>query len=385
MKPIKIIVAGDFLPSNNNYTLFEKGDAETLYGKKICKLFADADFSIVNLEGPLTDATVPQSKDGPAIKAPKATIAGIKNLGLSAVALANNHITDYLQPGISDTYRVLQQAGIQYVGNVIREGNCNNFLSIDMGEKKVCVYNVSETFFNQPTKDHDGANVYDEWIVLNEIKELKQRHDFLIVIYHGGTEYFPYPTPQTRRRFHRMADCGADFITAQHTHCVGCEEFYNGSYLLYGQGNFLFARQKRPITQQGLITELEIKDDSFVVTNHLIRLNDNILYYDRDQNMDSFKERSCHVNDEDYLIKMFYEIKVEELLRKFIPSFKGKYPFRRVLNFLPSKVMLHERTTYTKGQLLRNLNVVQGDRNRENIYYVWKYLLDKNDEKAGQK
>lgn len=118
MKPVKIIVAGDLLPSENNYSLFEKGDVETLYGKEICHLFADADFSIANLEGPLTDSTVPQQKDGPGIKAPKATIAGIKGLGISAVALANNHITDYLQPGIDDTYRTLQQAGIQYVGNV---------------------------------------------------------------------------------------------------------------------------------------------------------------------------------------------------------------------------------------------------------------------------
>lgn len=35
---------------------------------------------------------------------------------------------------------------------------------------------------------------------------------------------------------------GADIITAQHTHCNGCEEWYNGTYLLYGQGNFLFSR-----------------------------------------------------------------------------------------------------------------------------------------------
>ena len=91
MKPIRIIVAGDLLPSKENISLFEKGDANALYGKEICQLFSEADFSIANLEGPLTDADLAQEKDGPGIKAPKATIAGIKNLGIKAVALANNH------------------------------------------------------------------------------------------------------------------------------------------------------------------------------------------------------------------------------------------------------------------------------------------------------
>ena len=217
MNPIRVLIAGDLLPSENKYPLFEEGNAEALFGKEICQLFSNSDISIANLEGPLTDSSFPLKKDGPGIKAPKSSIAGIKRLGLTAVALANNHITDYLQPGIDDTIAVLREAGIKYVGIAPRR-SCsspvNSHLSFEVRGRKICIYNVSETFFNRPTKDMDGANVYDEWIVLNEIKELKQTHDFLIVIYHGGAEYFPYPTPQTRTRFHRMADCGADFITS---------------------------------------------------------------------------------------------------------------------------------------------------------------------------
>ena len=275
MESIRIIVAGDLLPSVNNYELFEKGDANELFSEEICRLFADADFSIANLEGPLTDSECPQKKAGPAIKAPTKTVTGIKNLGLSAVALANNHVTDYLQQGVEDTVRVLELSEIKHVGIVAGGGNLSGgkkYLSLDEKGKKVCIYNVSETFFNQPDQDGLGANTYDEWIVCNEIKELKKSHDFLIVIYHGGAEYLPYPSPQTKTRFHRMADCGADFITAQHTHCIGCEEWYKGSYLLYGQGNFLFARQKKypGLTKDGLVSEVCISDEGFKVKNHRI-------------------------------------------------------------------------------------------------------------------
>lgn len=381
MRPINIIVAGDLLPSENNYSLFEKGDIETLYGKEICRLFAEADFSIANLEGPLTDATVPQQKDGPGIKAPIATIAGIKNLGIHAVALANNHITDYLQCGIEDTYNVLQRAGIQYVGNVMMDGKVlrhNNFLSLNLGEKKVCVYNVSETFFNRPTIDHDGANVYDEWLVLNEIKDLKQRHDFLIVIYHGGAEYLQYPTPQTRTRFHRMADCGADFITSQHTHCIGCEEWYNGSYLLHGQGNFLFARQKKypKLTKQGLVVDISIYDDGFSVKNHIVNIKDNVLRYDDKQNFTDFYARSKRLDDEEFVIGQYTKLKVEEIMQKYLISAKGDYPFRRITARICPKSRKHPESTYSFAQILRNYNVLQGDRRSEDMYYVWQYLLD---------
>lgn len=380
-EPIKILIAGDLMPSENNFELFEKGDAKALFGKEICQLFSDTDFSIANLEGALTDSIIPQQKDGPCIKAPTSTIAGIKNLGLSAVALANNHITDYLQQGIDDTLNILDEVGILHVGIAPRKG-CpsppDSHLSITINDKKICIYNISETLFNSPTKEMDGAYLYDEWIVLNEIRVLKQQHDFLIVIYHGGAEYFPFPTPQTRKRFHRMADCGADFITAQHTHCVGCEEWYKGSYLLYGQGNFLFARQKKypNLTKQGLVTEIVINGDGFLVNHHIVNIKDDVLRYDNQQDLTPFYERSQLLDDDEFIIEQFTKLKVEEIMRKFLVAAKGCYPLRRITKRIFPNSVKHPEQTYSLSQMLRIFNIVQGERTSEDMYYVWKYMLD---------
>ena len=380
MKPISIIIAGDLFPSEENYELFKKGDVEALYGRELCKLFANADFSIANLEGALTDSTNPQRKDGPGIKAPVETIAGIKKLGLSAVALANNHITDYRQEGCVDTIRTLEQAGIQHIGLVTTNSSSNEgkSLSLEINGKRICIYNVSETFFNQPTPDSFGANLYDEWIVCNEIRELKKTHDFLIVIYHGGAEYLPYPTPQTRTRFHRMADCGADFITSQHTHCIGCEEWYKGSYLLHGQGNFLFARQKMfpSITKQGIVCEITITDEGFAIKNHIVNIKGNILEYDSNQELTAFKERSRRVDDEAFIVEEYQKLKVNEIMNKYLIAAKGGFPFRRIIKRLFPSLITHPERTYAYGQVLRNYNVLQGERRREDMYYVWKYILN---------
>ena len=112
----RIVIAGDIIPSGKNIPLFESGNACQVLGKTICDLFAKADFSIVNLEGALTDSNNEQEKAGPKIKAPVKSINGLKNLGVKAVALANNHVTDYGQQGFLDTIHTLFSAGIDYVG-----------------------------------------------------------------------------------------------------------------------------------------------------------------------------------------------------------------------------------------------------------------------------
>lgn len=381
MKPIRVIVAGDLMPSENNYDLFKKGDAEKLYGKEICSLFSNADFSIANLEGALTESKTPQQKDGPGIKAPMETIAGIKALGLSAVSLANNHITDYLQRGCEDTLSALDEVKIKHLGLISKDSEFldnGKYLSVDINGRRICFYSVSETFFNKPTNDCLGANVYDEWIVCNEIKELKKSHDFLIVLYHGGSEYFPFPTPQTRIRFHRMAESGADFITSQHTHCIGCEEWYKGSYLLHGQGNFLFARQKMypSITKQGLVCEIIIEDKGFQIINHIVNIVNDALQYDVYQDLSSFKERSLRVDEEDYIVKEYQQLKISEIMQKYLVASKGDFPFQRVLKRLFPSVVKHPEQTFSFAQVLRNFNVLQGERRREDMYYVWKFLLD---------
>ena len=382
MKPLIILVAGDLMPSEGNYYLFKNGDARELFGPQVCELFRQADYSIANLEGTLTDSSVPQQKDGPGIKAPKETIVGMKTLKISALALANNHVTDYLQQGCEDTIEVIEKAGIKHVGLVGRIGEdnprLNKFLSFESKGKRICIYNVSETFFNCPTKERWGANVYDEWIVCNEIKELKKTHDFLIVLYHGGAEYLPFPTPQTRTRFHRMADCGADFIVSQHSHCIGCEEWYNGKYLLYGQGNFLFARQKMfpDITKQGLVSEITISEEGFDVKNHVVNVKGSILEYDSNQDLTAFKERSSRVDDEAFIVEEYQKLKVGEIMQKYLEASKGGFPFHRVLKRLFPSIIKHPEQTYAFRQILRNYNVLQGERRREDMYYVWKYILD---------
>lgn len=375
----KIVIGGDLLPSGINVSLFQKGDAKSLFGEEICNLFSEADYSLVNLEGPLTDEEKKQEKDGPSLKAPRNCAKGLKALGVKAVALANNHITDFGQKGFTDTLEVLNDEGIDYVGAGINVDKIKKFTIIDLDKIKVCIYNVSETFFNTPDDQFAGAHIYDEYIVCNEIKDLKKDCDYIIVIYHGGAEYLQYPTPLVRKRCHRMADSGADIIITQHTHCIGCEEYYKKSYILHGQGNFLFARQKKypHLTKEGLLLELCFSEDSLSIFKHHVRIKDDVIRYDNSWKIDEFKSRSNRIDDEEMIIEEYKRVKVDEIMNKYLLAAKGTSIVSRLcLKFFPNYYMNRHARSYTRKQILMNLCVVGQDRRNEDMGYVWQYLLE---------
>ena len=116
MSQVKLLIAGDFLPMPCNYDLFSKGDTKTLFGDRLCSLFASADCRVCNLEGCFTDSDSPIEKTGPNIKAPTSTIKAVKNLGIDYATLGNTHSMDYGKQGYLDTCKTLSDNGIGYFG-----------------------------------------------------------------------------------------------------------------------------------------------------------------------------------------------------------------------------------------------------------------------------
>ena len=101
-----------------------------------------------------------------------------------------------------------------------------------------------------------GANPYDPLYSFENVKDLKDRADYVIVLYHGGYEQYKYPSPELRRVFRRFAEVGADCIIAQHTHCIGCIERYLDSILIYGQGNFWFDYSENDCWKTSILIKL---------------------------------------------------------------------------------------------------------------------------------
>ena len=374
-----IIVVGDTFPTYTNTEFFTNGDIHSLFGERICQMFANADLSICNMEGALTDNPERCNKIGPVLVAPTNVITTYKNLGINCCTLANNHITDGGHQGIIDTMATLDNAGIQHIGVGHNEVDIKRSLIYNLGNLKVGLYNVCELMFNKPSSNKGGAWLYDEYIVCREIYELKHRCDYLIVVYHGGIERFRYPSPETRKRFHRMADNGADMILSQHTHCIGCEEWYNGAYLLYGQGNFLFRDLRPGQTDEALIVEIVFSDGRAEVNKHLVKSVDKkFVRYDEKQDLSAFESRSEKVVDETYVRQQFEDFCYQKI-STYLWACRNRSIFLRIIRkilFPKSDLRNFWFKTYSMRSLMEILFNLRSEQKREEAIVGMEVLLD---------
>lgn len=360
-----LIIVGDLFPVPTNFSKYTEGDVSYLFGERICELFAQADYRICNLEGALTDNPGKCEKTGPALYAPTSTIHAYKTLGIDCCTLANNHITDAGANGVIDTMKTLDDAGIIHLGAGKNEDTICKHVFIQIGQTRICLYNVAETMYNAPSKSNPGAHLYDEYKVCKDIETLKKECDYLIVVYHGGAEWFRYPTPRVKKRFHRMADCGADMVLSQHTHCIGSEEYYKGAYLLYGQGNFLFRSFNNEFTDTGLIIELVFEKGTAVVKKHLVNAVKDTVRYNYDQNLAGFYERSERITDDCFLQEEFRKYAYERL-DGYLNAYKGMVPFKRAFrHFFPKQYKKYLLSSYNRIELLLTLHSLRSEQNRE--------------------
>ena len=77
----------------------------------VAEILNNDDFTLANLEGPLTEGGTPAQKEF-AFRGPTAYTAILQ--GVEAVSLANNHAMDFALPGLQETASVLKDAGIRY-------------------------------------------------------------------------------------------------------------------------------------------------------------------------------------------------------------------------------------------------------------------------------
>lgn len=363
---MKILVLGDVGASDSNCQAFCNGDAD-LFSPEIQRMCDEADVVLLNLEKPLTDRITQLGKCSPDYVAPTATINGIRLLHPTAVTLANNHIMDQQEQGLHSTIDILTRNSIQYVGVGNNIGEARKGIVIEKGDYKVGIYACCEKEFSFATCDSAGANAFDPLDSLDDISELKQKCEYLIVLFHGGMEGYPYPTPYQQRVCHKMCEKGADLVVCQHSHIIGCEEEYANGRIVYGQGNFLLDETQDESWRTGLIIEIEIDKDGRIINyiptqtkNHKV-----ILHPDSDSVKKAFIERSQEIEKEDK-VKALFSVFSREKLSDYLVKLSGKgRTIQRILRRIG--ITPYYQKLYSKSAAYRILDYLYCDSHRESI------------------
>lgn len=254
---MKITIFGDICPTKDTKDAFFRGDAQAVFGDTLSEI-ESSDIVIGNLECAVTDNPSPIKKAGPVLYTNTKSMDTLK--GFDALSIANNHIRDCGDEGVMTAINTCTKLGIKTFGAGCNIQEARKPLVIEKCGKRIGLMSFAEQEFNIATDNRPGACYLDLYDDFERIRDFRKSVDYLIIIYHGGIEYFPYASPELSRKCRKMVDCGADLVTCQHSHCIGTIEDYKGSTIVYGQGNSVFGYRKGNVSwNQGLLLQVEGK------------------------------------------------------------------------------------------------------------------------------
>lgn len=233
---VRYLAAGDLCFHEN--TDVDPRAIDDLFVPDVRTILEDKSISSVGVEFPLVRAGAPIKKSGPHLAGAPRTIDALQAGRFDVVCLANNHIRDFGPESALQTRDMIRKAGIQTVGVGKNLLEAAQPLLKDVDGLKIGFLAFAEEQFSCADENGGGASKLDLLTCVNRIQELRKEAHIVVVLVHGGVEFFPLPSPQARNRYRLLADCGAHLVIGNHPHSVQAMEIYRGVPILYSLGNF---------------------------------------------------------------------------------------------------------------------------------------------------
>jgi poly-gamma-glutamate synthesis protein (capsule biosynthesis protein) len=223
-----IVATGDVIPARSvNYKMYIYHDY--LYPfRRTADFLRTGDITLINLETPLL-TSCPVTTEGMSFCGDARAVQGLTFAGVDVACTANNHIGNYGEAAIQETWQHLRDAEIR-----------------PCGLDHTAIVNVRGLRFAFLAYNCVGER-FDYALARQEIRAARKLAQVVVVSVHWGKEYVP--VPQTApgiadddpvRVAHWIIDSGADLIIGNHPHHVQGVELYHGHLITYAHGNFVF-------------------------------------------------------------------------------------------------------------------------------------------------
>src|SRR3990167_2618387 len=229
---------------------------------RISEWLNSADLTFANLEGPVSDRGIKVGSIYSFRFNPLVTKA-LKKAGFDVVSLANNHIWDYGPQAFLDTLDNLKTGGIDYVGAGKNFTEAHGGLTKEINGTRITFLAYTPLLAKSlnATADHFGINVLDLDQMDLDIKSAKACIDLVVVSFHFGEEYKPKHNQFQETVAYRAVDAGADLIIGHHPHVAEDLEQYQGKWIAYSLGNFIFDQYFSPETMQWLALAVTVSKE----------------------------------------------------------------------------------------------------------------------------
>ena len=206
----------------------------------------------------------------------------ISAIGTDVIELSGNHNNDWGAAANLATIDFYHEKGIKTFGGGKNETEAA--IPLEFSEKGT---NLTWIAINNSTSSKEngqgasatrpGANIYDEATTRAQIKEAKEKGNYVIVdVQYSecycypdyGVEYPACDGPISGQTefFRSLIDMGADMVVGTSAHQPQTYELYNGKPIYYGLGNLFFDQTMWPDTAKGYILTHYFKDGKYIQT-----------------------------------------------------------------------------------------------------------------------
>ena len=277
---LNLLLAGDLMCQRRQQrAAFDGKEYDFNYAfDYVREILSSGDIVIGNLETPVSTSmplAVQQRKVNgqPYLNAPEAYLDALRKAGFDVLVNGNNHNCDTGVQGIKETLAFEDKYGFLRTG-LYKDKEEDRWLMLEKNGFKIGLASYA-TYFNDTVMDfteeekNTHLNYYSEEKVTRDIAEMRENGaEFVIIYFHSGKEYSPYPSEKQQRIAAEIADAGADYIACSHSHTVQPVTTVTGKDgrkvpVAYSLGNFISHMTPHRISTYGLLISLSLaRDDS---------------------------------------------------------------------------------------------------------------------------
>ena len=165
--------------------------------------------------------------------------------------LANNHAMQHGKEAYQQTLDAICSYGSKCFGTKKQKSVILKHQDKMVSLTGMCIR--IEEFTNEPSYWYNPE--YKE--IEKEINSLPE-NSFKVLYIHWGNEYINRPSSTQKKFAHWLIDIGFDLIIGMHPHVLQGFEEYNGKYIFYSLGNFIFEMAWEP-TKIGALVKFDLE------------------------------------------------------------------------------------------------------------------------------
>ncbi|WP_413292722.1 CapA family protein [Bdellovibrio sp. HCB185ZH] len=229
-------------------------------------LFAKANFSVANLEGPTAMGIDTEGRDWGDVgfiyddriysgtnmrfNYHPRILSDLKKSGVDLLTMANNHILDRGSIGIDKSVNAAREVGMHTVGvRHSQERNDPFYRLVTVQGINIAFVGCTEMTNGRPDNKSQVLNCFSSGFI-PAVKELSERSDVdAVIIYpHWGDEYKQSPNSRQVTAARNWLDAGATVVVGSHPHVLQPWDKYvtkdgRETFIVYSLGNFVAAQK----------------------------------------------------------------------------------------------------------------------------------------------